>query len=203
MLTESTTSPSGEPTPILYPRMGNRFTRFIGRSIYRLMGWRLTGDLPNVPKAIIIGGPHTSNWDLALAMGAMLDKGLKFSWMMKREAFVWPLGPLWRALGGIAIDRSDAKDIPQQMADWFDSVDAGFLGITPEGTRKAVTEYRRGYLRIAHAAGVPVFVVGIDAARKTVVLDRLWPLSADIDADNAAIRDFVRATYNGIRPAGD
>ncbi len=203
MLSESTTTLSGEPTAILYPRAGNRLTQSIGRLVYRLMGWRLEGDLPNVPKAIIIGGPHTSNWDLALAMGAMLDKGLRFSWMMKREAFVWPLGPLWRALGGIAIDRRDARDVPQQMADWFGSVDAGFLGITPEGTRKPVTEYRRGYLRIAHAAGVPVFIAGIDAARRTVVLDRLWPLTPDIDSDNAAIRDFVRANYNGIRPEGD
>ena len=204
MLSESTSpTPDAAVAPPRYPRAGNALTRSAGRLIYRAMGWRLEGELPNLPKAIIIGGPHTSNWDLALAMGAMLSEGLRFSWMMKREAFIWPLGPLWRALGGVAIDRKAARDVPAQMAAWFDSVEQGFLGITPEGTRKAVESYRRGYLRIANAADVPVFVVGIDAARRTVVLDRLWPTTPDMDADNAAIRTYIRTRYNGIRPEHD
>jgi len=69
--------------------MGNVLTRWIGDVILKAMGWKLVGKLPNLKKAIIIGGPHTSNWDLFLAMGSMLSVGLKFSWMMKKEAFHW------------------------------------------------------------------------------------------------------------------
>ena len=133
-------------------------------------------------------------------MGAMLQKGLSFSWMMKAEAFKGPLGALWKSLGGIPIDRKDAKTVPEQMAAWFASVDAGYLGITPEGTRKAVERYRSGFLRIAYASKVPVFVVGIDARTRTVHLDKLWPLTGDLETDITTIRDYIRANYSGIRP---
>ncbi|MEL7232366.1 MAG: 1-acyl-sn-glycerol-3-phosphate acyltransferase [Pseudomonadota bacterium] len=187
-----------------YPLAGNRFTRaigaVIGHTIYFLMRWKIVGNLPSKAKAIIVGGPHTSNWDLFLAMGAMLQKGLRFSWMMKSEAFKGPLGALWKSLGGIPIDRKDAKSVPEQMAAWFASVETGYLGITPEGTRKAVERYRSGFLRIAYASKVPVFVVGIDARTRTVHLDKLWPLTGDLETDITAIRDYIRANYSGIRP---
>jgi 1-acyl-sn-glycerol-3-phosphate acyltransferase len=163
------------------------------------MGWKIEGELPNQPKVIVIGGPHTSNWDLLLAMGTMLAVGLKFSWMMKREAFFWPLGALWRKLGGIPIDRKAKLDIVGQMKEKFDAADALWLGITPEGTRSKVERYKTGYLRLSQGIGVPLLIVGIDAPRKTVVLDRLWTPEGEIETENAAIRDYIETTYQGIR----
>jgi 1-acyl-sn-glycerol-3-phosphate acyltransferase len=181
------------------PRMGNAVTRWIGDVILKAMGWTLVGKLPNLKKAIIIGGPHTSNWDLFLAMGSMLSVGLKFSWMMKKEAFIWPLGRLWKALGGIPIDRKAKTDVMSQIKDWFDQRDSIWLGITPEGTRSRVDSYKTGYLRIAKAVGVPLFIVGIDAENKRIVLDRIWEPHGDIDTENAAIKSYIDAKYVGIR----
>ena len=181
------------------PRMGNGLTRWIGRTILTSMRWRVEGKLPNEPKVIVIGGPHTSNWDLILAMSTMLALGLRFSWMMKKEAFFWPLGALWRALGGIPIDRKAAGSMTQQMADWFNSVETGWLGMTPEGTRSSVRDYKRGYLRISNAAQVPIFIVGIDAPKKRVVLDRIWPTTGNVEADNNAIKTYIDSNYKGIR----
>ena len=183
-----------------YPRSGNAFTRALGRLILRVMGWTVEGELPPLRKALLICAPHTSNWDLALCLGAMLSRGLRFSWMMKREAFFFPLGPVWRALGAVEVDRSRGSSLPKQMARWFDSVDAGYLGLMPEGTRHGVSEFKRGYLHIARAADVPLFIVGIDARRKVMVLDRVWELTDDMRADNAAIRDYVRGRYEGMLP---
>lgn len=183
------------------PHRGNRFTRWLGRSILGAMGWRLEGELPNLKKAILIGGPHTSNWDLFLAMGSMLTMGLKFSWLMKREAFFWPFGRLWKALGGIPIDRKAQKDIIGQVKDWFDSQDAIWLGLTPEGTRSRVEQYKTGYLRMAAEVGVPLFLVGIDSTQKRVVLDRLWHPKGDIATDNAEIKAYIETHYNGVNPA--
>ena len=177
---------------------GSAASRAVGRLILRGMGWRIEGSPPDVPKAVMIGAPHTSNWDLLLALGVRLSLGLPLSWMMKREAFWWPMGPVWRSLGGIPVDRRDARALPRQMARWFGSVDQGWLGIAPEGTRESVTRYKRGYLHIAKAAGVPVIIVGVDAPRKTVVFDRVWQPGPDINADNAAIRDYIRARYSGM-----
>jgi len=181
------------------PRMGNSLTRTIGDLILKLMGWRLEGKLPDRKQAIIIGGPHTSNWDLFLAMGSMLSVGLKFSWLMKKEAFFWPLGGLWKALGGIPIDRGAKLDMVGQVKSWFDTNETVWLGITPEGTRSRVERYKTGYLRIAEAVGVPLFIVGIDSLKKRVVLDRLWEPTGDIDADNAAIKSYIESHYTGIR----
>ena len=182
------------------PRMGNGLTRWIGDMILKAIGWTIVGKLPNRKKAIIIGGPHTSNWDLSLAMGSMLSVGLKFSWMMKKEAFFWPVGGLWKALGGIPIDRGADIDVVGQVADFFAAHDTVWLGLTPEGTRSKVEHYKTGYLRMAKAAGVPLFIVGVDGKTKRVVLDRLWDPAGEIDDENAAIKAYIETQFSGVRP---
>lgn len=181
------------------PRSGNATTRWIGRTVLSLMGWKLEGKFPNEPKLIILGAPHTSNWDLFLAMGSLMTYGVKASWMMKKEAFFWPLGGLWKAMGGIPIDRKAKNDVVGQITDWFNSNEKAWLGVTPEGTRSKVEGYRKGYLRMAYAANVPVFVIGVDATRKTLVLDRVMALTGDINADNKAIKAYVDSNYTGVR----
>ena len=187
-----------EPDQAGYPRQGNRFTSAIGHFILRRMGWTIDGDWPEIPKLVAIGAPHTSNWDLGLAMGVMLGWNLRLSWMMKKEAFFWPLGLLWKRLGGIPIDRKAAQDVVSQSAEAFARQDKLHLGITPEGTRSKVAGFRKGYLRMAYAAKVPVFIVGVDAPNRRVVLDKFWPLTGDIEADNEAIEAYYRETYQGI-----
>ena len=126
--------------------------------------------------------------------------GLKASWMMKKEAFFWPLGGLFKKLGGVPIDRKSSKGVTGQMADWFAANDKAYLGLTPEGTRSKVETLKKGYLRIAYAAKVPVFLIGIDGTNKNVVVDRLWPLTGDIEVDNRDIKAYYDANYTGIRP---
>jgi hypothetical protein len=151
------------------PRTGNRFTRGLGRTILRL------------------------------AMSSMLALGLRFSWMMKKEAFFWPLGGLWKRLGGIPIDRKSRNSLPEQMAEAFQRADKLWLGITPEGTRKAVDSFKKGYLRIAYSAKVPVLLIGIDSIRKRAVIDKVWHLTGDIETDNKAIKRYFDTHYKGIR----
>jgi len=182
------------------PRMGNAVTRWIGEAILKSIGWKITGALPNEKKVIILGAPHTSNWDFVLAMSCMLAVGLKFSWMMKKEAFKWPLGPLWIKLGGVPIDRNKKTDVTTQMAEWFKENDNVWLGITPEGTRSKVEKYKKGYLRIAYAAQVPVFIIGLNGPTKEVVLDRVMKLTYDIEKDNRLIKAHVDKNYIGINP---
>ena len=182
------------------PRMGNAFTRWLGDMILKLMGWKVAGKLANEKQAVLIGGPHTSNQDLFLALGCALSVGLKFSWMMKKEAFFWPLGGLWKALGGIPIDRKAKLDIVGQMKEFLASQDKVWLGLTPEGTRSKVERYKTGYLRIAMGTNTPVFIVGVDGRGKTITLDKIWELTGDIEADNAAIKSYIETTYSGVNP---
>lgn len=181
------------------PRMGNAVTRAIGAFILRALGWTVKGQLADKKKAVLIGAPHTSNLDFFLAMGAMLSVGLKFSWMMKKEAFFFPFKGLLKKLGGVPIDRASSQDVTGQMSAWFDTQDKAWLGLTPEGTRSRVESFRKGYLRIAYAAQVPVFLVAVDGKNKEVLLDRLWPLTGDIERDNSDIKAYYDNNFVGVK----
>ena len=182
------------------PRLGNRLSKWIWRTVLHGIGWKIKGQFPNEAKLVFIGAPHTSNWDFIIALASMQAAGVKASWMMKKQAFFWPLGGWFKSMGGIPIDRGAKKDITTQMSEWFDSVDQGYLGITPEGTRSKVDKFKKGYLRIAYAAKVPVFLVGIDAKTKTVVLDKIMPLTFDTEVDNRKIKAYYDKTYEGVKP---
>ena len=97
------------------PRLGNRITRAMGRGVLKLMGWEIKGSFPPEPKAVFIGLPHTSNWDFILFLSSMQAVGLKASWMMKKEAFFWPLGGLFKKLGGVPIDRQARISPPKWL----------------------------------------------------------------------------------------
>ncbi|MEP3890448.1 MAG: 1-acyl-sn-glycerol-3-phosphate acyltransferase [Hellea sp.] len=181
------------------PRMGNAVTRGLGALILKVLGWKVRGQLADTKKAVLIGAPHSSILDFFLAMGSMLSVGLKFSWMMKKEAFFFPFKGLFIKLGGVPIDRSSRNDVVAQMADWFDTKDIAWLGLTPEGTRRKVSAFKRGYLRIAYAANIPVFLVVVDGKNKEVVLDRVWPLTGDIERDNSDIKAYYD-NYVGVKP---
>ena len=85
------------------PRRGNRFTRWLGRYMYKRSGWALVGEFPDVPKAIIIGVPHTSNMDGYYSIGAMMAMSLHLSIMAKDSIFSWYLGWFFRWLGFIPV----------------------------------------------------------------------------------------------------
>jgi 1-acyl-sn-glycerol-3-phosphate acyltransferase len=182
------------------PRMGNFVTRAIGEGILRVLGWKMTGALPDEKKLIIIGAPHTSNLDGILAVACMLSVGLKFSFMMKKEMFRFPVSGLFKALGGIPIDRSAAYNTVEQITAWFASHDKVWLGLTPEGTRSKTGVFKKGYLHIANAANVPVCIIGVDGATKQVFLDKVWPLTGDMDADNTAIQTYCYEKFSGVKP---
>ncbi len=182
------------------PRMGNAFTRALGSFGLKLTGWKLVGRMPDVPKFVIIGVPHTSNWDAISASLAMLASGFKYTFLIKKEWFFWPMGPLFRALGGYPVDRGNGKDVVTQIAKLFDEEDKVCIGFPPEGTRSKVEKYKSGYLRAAYAANVPVFICAFDGPKKHVVLDRLFPLTGDIKKDNAAIKAYVDENWIGVHP---
>ncbi|NNE58507.1 MAG: glycerol acyltransferase [Hellea sp.] len=182
------------------PRMGNAVSRAIGSLGLKLTGWKLVGRMPDEPKFVIIGVPHTSNWDAISASLAMLASGFKYTFLIKKEWFFWPMGPFFRALGGYPVDRSNGKNVVDQLGTLFETEEKVCVGFPPEGTRSKVGQYKTGYLRAAYAANVPVFICAFDGPKKKVVLDRLFPLTGDLKTDNAAIKKYVDETWTGVNP---
>ena len=182
------------------PRRGNAVTRAIGSGLLKLFGWKIEGVLPNEPKVILVGEPHTSNWDFILIMCAAQSAGFEMSYIMKKEAFFWPLGGFFKWLGGLPIERKKGKDSLTQIKEHLDAHDNMFLAITPSGSRVATDSYKKGYLHMAKAFDIPLFLIGIHGPTKSLVLDQLVDASGDINIQNKSIKDYMDATYRGIRP---
>lgn len=186
--------------PEQMPQRGPGFSPKIGRAVLRMMGWKLTGQLPNEPKVMVILAPHTSNWDFIIAVAVLLALNLKISFMMKKEAFFWPFKNMFMRFGAIPIDRKEARDVVTQAAGWYQDHEKVWLGITPEGTRSKVHLWKTGFLRIAHAADVPIMLVGMDATKKSVIVDKIIYAKGDYETQAEEIREYMNDKFIGINP---
>ena len=177
--------------PALGPAVPSRHggaSRLLGRALLAALGWRVEGEVPDVPRCVLIVAPHTSNWDFVIGFAAMLALDLRVTWLGKREIFRGPLGTLWRRYGGVPVDRAAPERVAEQAAAELAPPRATFLGLSPEGTRRKVERWKSGFWRIARAAGVPILPVAFDYRARTVVLGELFTTSADYAADLAALR---------------
>lgn len=178
------------------PRLDSRFWPWLAGSLLRLSGWRLLGQLPDVPKLILIGAPHSSYWDGVWGLMMKVALGININIMIKREVLEGPLGIILRPIGMIPINRKAALNVVGQMVKRFDEQERMWLGITPEGTRKHVTHWKSGFLRIAREANVPIQPIFIDYPSKSFTLGPLIHASDDPDADMATIRALF-SPYRG------
>jgi len=177
--------------PALGPAVPSRnggLLRFLGRAILAALGWRLEGEIPNVPRCVVIVAPHTSNWDFVIGLATLLALDLRVTWLGKHQIFRGPFGPLWRALGGVAVDRSAAHGVVERAAAVLAPPHSTFLAVAPEGTRRKVEQWKSGFWRIARAAGVPIFPVAFDYRKHAVVFGQLYSPTADYEADLAALQ---------------
>ena len=181
--------------PPAIPRRGNALTRAFGRLVLRLLGWRLEGTFPDLPKFVLVGAPHTSNWDAVVGMAAALAYGVEVYFYAKREAFRPPFGGVVRALGGIPVERSRPGGLVGQAVEAFGTRDAFLLGVTPEGTRAPVERWKTGFHAIARAAGVPLLLVPLDFRRKTIGPGPVvWPTD-DLAHDLRVLADFFQDVW--------
>ncbi len=185
-----------EEMPRTKPGVTTKFFRWL----FSAMGWRVIGDIPKYSRAILVLAPHTSNWDFFIALVAKFSLCLKASYVMKQEAFFWPFRNWLIHVGGIPIDRSQPTRIVDQVTKVFNSSGDSWLAITPEGTRKKVTKYKTGFVRIAHAAKVPIIVAGFDYQQKAIVFSKVLEPSGDHEADADQLYHYCRETFHGKHP---
>jgi 1-acyl-sn-glycerol-3-phosphate acyltransferase len=175
--------PAIAPLGDAIPRRGGWLSRAVGRAVLRLLGWRVTGAFPNEPKLVMIGAPHTSNWDFVVALAAAASIQLGFSWVGKHVLFRPLFGWFFRLAGGIPVDRRSSHGFVQQMVSAFERHPRLLLAIAPEGTRKAVERWRTGFYHIAVGARVPILVVTFDNARKAIHIGPALTPSGDLATD--------------------
>ncbi len=70
--------------PPAVPRRGGAFRRWLGTAVLRGLGWRLVGPFPDVPKVVVAGAYHTSNWDGVVGLAAVLALRLDMGVLARR-----------------------------------------------------------------------------------------------------------------------
>ncbi len=158
--------------------------------LMRRAGWRVEGQPPALPKYVIVGAPHTSNWDFLLMLGVIFTVQIEPYWLGKHTAFRWPLGGLFRWLGGIPVDRRKANGLVSQLVEIFHASERLVLVIAPEGSRRKVHTWKTGFYHIARGAQAPLALVSLDYARKVVGFGPVLTPTGDLEADMKEIRTF-------------
>lgn len=151
---------------------------------FRLMGWKIVGGVDEkIEKCILIVVPHTSWFDFFIGLFSRGIKGVEMNWLGKKELFGFPLGWYFRYMGGAPLDRTGGLNMVDSIAQVFEKRKTFRLGLSPEGTRKKVTELKTGFYYIAKKANVPIIPVAFNYGKKEVNFGEPFYTTGDIDAD--------------------
>lgn len=162
--------------------------------LLRVGGWTPIIPQLDVPKAVFVAAPHTSNWDGFWALTYKVAYDIDVQFFAKHSLFWFPLGNILRALGGIDLDRDRAGSAVQQAIDLFAANDTFYFGLAPEGTRQRTRGWKSGFYRIAQGAGVPLFLGFLDFGHRRIGIGPRIDLTGDSEADLDRIREF----YAGV-----
>ena len=171
----------------------------ISKALLRLAGWKLGPVVEDVPKCVICVAPHTSNWDFIVGKLFYTALGRNASFLIKKEWFFFPLGLIFKAVGGIPVDRGRKTSLVDQMTAKFANSKKFQLAITPEGTRKANPNWKKGFYFIALKAQVPIVMIGIDYRTKTISATKAIMPSGDIEKDMREVKLYYK-DFKGKNP---
>ncbi len=173
--------------------------RLIARLFWALSRWKLVTEPAPTRPTVLIGAPHTSNWDFVLMLGIAWKLGIDIRWLGKQSLFAGWRGPIMRRLGGIPVDRADARRIVDEVVERVHAGEVFGLVVTPDGTRGGNTHWKSGFYRIARETGMPVTLGYVDRTTLTTGLGPTLELTGDVPADMDRIRAFY-ADKAGFRP---
>lgn len=148
---------------------------------------------------MVLGAPHTSNFDYFLTLGLMHYYNVPLRYLIKDIFFKGPWAPIFRSLGGIPVDRSKAHNLVDQIVDTIKAQESMAIGVLPEGTRKKMDGWKSGFYYIAHGAQIPVYPALVDGPNKTLFMGSKIVTTGDIDKDMEVFAAFFGDT-KGVKP---
>lgn len=169
-----------------------RLKYLIGWLYLRGAGWKIGPPPPAIDKYLIVGHPHTSNWDVPVMLALEFVYDVRVFWLGKHTLFRPPLGRFMRFLGGIPIDRTSHRNYVEQIADEFRRAKQMALVVTPQGTRKRVEYWKSGFYWIAMAAKLPLTLAYMDWGTRETGFGPTFMPSGDLDADMKLIAEFYK-----------
>ena len=160
--------------------------------LYSKLGWHKDVTVPLPDKFIICLAPHTSNWDFFFGQLYTLSEGIRINFLMKREWFFWPLGPLFKSMGGIPVWRDKHASMTDNLANEATKSDSFRLCITPEGTRSPNADWKKGFYYIALKAKIPILLFGVDYEKKRIQCTRSFIPTGDFDKEMKEIKLYYK-----------
>lgn len=165
--------------------------KWLAEKYLKWRGWEFTGEVPDIPRLVIIGAPHTTNWDFIAFLAALRHYDMAVKFIGKHTLFRWPFGYFFRSVGGIPVDRSRPGGLVKQVVDALEEEKRAVLVMAPEGTRSPAPYWKDGFLRIADGLGAPVLFASIDFPSKMVGMGPLVRFEGDV----TSFMDTVRVHY--------
>jgi 1-acyl-sn-glycerol-3-phosphate acyltransferase len=173
------------------------FRSAFARLMLRLTRWKTVGQVPR--SGILVGAPHTSNWDwVAMVMLTWRD-GVAPKVLIKRELFRGPLAPLLRVTGGIPLDRANPGETVRTLLGEARGGEDFLLVLAAEGTRRKAEYWKSGFYKIAKQTGLPITLGFIDGPTRTIGFGPTFAPTGDVAADMDKVRTFY-ADKQGIHP---
>ncbi len=170
--------------------------KFFNFLLYRLLGWRLEGELPREQKKLLmVFLPHTSNWDFFIGLMFMIAEGVQIRIFAKDQFYFFPLTYCYKALNIVPIKRDESTNFVQQAAQSYASRDELWSIITPEGTRSRVQQLRSGYYYLAKEANVPILLIGPDFKNKKFVIGPFRHVEDSFEADVVLLHEFSKSMH--------
>ena len=156
------------------------------------MGWSKEISISYPSKYIICLAPHTSNWDFIIGQLFARAEGIQSNFLMKKEWFIWPLGSLFKQIGGIPVERSKHTSLTDRMAEVAMQSEYFGLCITPEGTRKPNPDWKKGFYFIAQKAKLPILLFGVDYTDKKIQATKVIIPNGDIESQMQEIKEYFK-----------
>ncbi|MDO3394738.1 1-acyl-sn-glycerol-3-phosphate acyltransferase [Nocardioides sp. SOB44] len=171
--------------------------RPLARLLLRLVRWRTVGEVPS--KGVLVGAPHTSNWDWVLTLLLAWDSRVTIRLLVKKEFFKGPIGWVLRSTGAVPLDRANPGGTIRELIADAETDETFLLGIAAEGTRSKGEYWKSGFYRISQQTGLPITLAFVDKLTRRVGWGPTFPLTGDVSADMDRIREFY-ADKTGLKP---
>ena len=190
---------SQEQVPHYLRARRSKLSSYLARTALRILGWEVSGNIPDEEIIVVVGAPHTSNWDFILAMLTILALNVNLKWVGKSSIFKPGFKWLFKWLGGIPVDRNNPSSLMEDVKDIVAREKGLIIGMAPEGSRKKVIRWKTGFLRIAELTQAKILFFAIDAPSKCILIGDTFKPTGNVEEDLKFVKNYFSA-FKGINP---
>lgn len=175
--------------------------KILAKIIIKTIGWKVAGHPPlDINKAVILGAPHTTNWDFIVMIGVIWIYNLRLKFLIKSDWLKFPFKWFMEGMGAVGVDRTGRKsNLIDNLIKSFKSNEKFHLVITPEGSRSRVRKWKTGFYRIAIDANVPILMAYADYEKKEFGFSKVYYPTGDFEKDMTHIQNFY-SNFKGKYP---